>query len=97
MHDTKCSGTEQNVLVRAPNVLACNIPPSELHSSFPYSGCYMVRGMREGTVDLLIIKINFNQSVRSSNHLRLLFSNCFSHVFNKTVKRQKFEVLEIEI
>jgi hypothetical protein len=26
-HGIKCSGTEQNVLVRAPNDLACNIPP----------------------------------------------------------------------
>ena len=27
MHGTKCSGTEQNVLVREPSVLACRIPP----------------------------------------------------------------------
>jgi hypothetical protein len=27
VHGTKCSCTEQNVLVRAPNVLACKIPP----------------------------------------------------------------------
>ncbi len=27
MHGTKCSGTEQNVLVREPNVVACRLPP----------------------------------------------------------------------
>jgi hypothetical protein len=35
VHGAKCSGTEQNVLVRAPNVLACNIPPIQLHISSP--------------------------------------------------------------
>jgi hypothetical protein len=28
VHGTKCSGTEQNVLVREPNVLACRLPPA---------------------------------------------------------------------
>jgi hypothetical protein len=32
VHGTKCSGTEQNVLVREPNVLACRIPPCVVYS-----------------------------------------------------------------
>ena len=38
VHGAKCSGTEQNVLVRVPNVLACNIPPTKcLHKiSHPF-------------------------------------------------------------
>ncbi len=37
LHGTKCSGTEQNVLVRVPNVLACNIPPPPPQKTIHYS------------------------------------------------------------
>ncbi len=36
MHGTKCSGTEQNILVREPSVLACRIPPAQVMHQIYY-------------------------------------------------------------